>query len=151
MNVTSLTIDHWNKNFDEKEYGTVEEVSGLDGIVWNRPDHGLPALSEGDVPEHIALARFMMFARIIQAMKKDGELSYVTIGQPPEWVRCDIYLNNQKCDFVIAADALFGMVEHYAKDQNGKLITSKERGDFERTQISGNVKIVVNKNAKTFF
>lgn len=151
MDVRLLNIEYWNKTFDNKEIGTVEELKSPDGLIWNRPDGGIPMVVTDPVPQQITLARFLMLAGIIKLLKEIGELSFATVGHPEEWNRCSVYLNGSKQESVITADALLGTITFYMKDRNGTFITNPKGDEFEIGQISGMVSIVVNKNVQTFF
>ena len=148
-----LTIDSWNKNFDAKNYGTIEEITLPDGqgIQWNRPDGGMPMVAMNTTPEQIILARFLMFANIIGILQKQGELSFAKVGFPENWNRVTIYFNGRKESQVVSADALLGTVEFYMKNEHGKFKVLTGTDEFETVRVSGRVKIVVEEKPHTFF
>jgi hypothetical protein len=154
MSIGDLTIDTWNEGFDVLEMGTVEKLVLPDttGIVWNRPDGGMPMFIDDAAPEYITLARFLLFAGLIKAIELNGELSYAKVGGPPlNWKNAKVYLNGNDMENVVSADAILGTVEFHKKNKQGELLTNKEKGIIEMAKISGIVKIVPGEQPLTFF
>lgn len=152
IDTQQLNIEYWNNTFDIKEVGNVEDVKSPSGVMWHRPDGGMSMVVTDPLPQHITLARYLMLARVIKEMKQNNELSFVTVGYPVEqWRHCEVFLNNIKREGIITADALLGLITYYVKNQNNEFVINEKTGEFQIAQISGMVKIVVNKNAQTFF
>lgn len=153
MHPTILTIDYWNKTFLPSEMGSVEEMKVLDeqGIVWNRPDGGMPMAVIEFAPRYLTLARFHMYSQIIKILKAKGQLSFAKVGYPEEWNRVTINFNGRVIDNVVSADALLGIVEFNKKDAQGKVMTNEKGDEVLTIRVAGTVKILVNEKPQTFF
>ncbi len=154
LDTTKLTIDHWNKNFDIKEMGTVEKFYLLEdtGIKWNRPDDGMPMVITDKVPWHIILTRFLLFAGVIKGMQLNGEVTFAKVGGPPlNWNGLKVYFNDREMEKIIYADAILGVIEFYKKGSDGKPLTTEDGDSLVPVRLSGIVKIVDTGKPLTFF
>ncbi len=150
---TMLTIDYWNKTFLPSERGSVKEINILEeqGIIWNRPDFGMPMAITDPTPRFITLTRFYMYSQIIKILKASGQLSFAKVGYPKEWNRVTINFNGRIIDNVISADALLGIAEFNRKDSQGNYVVNEKGDEILTIRVAGTVKIFVNEKPQTFF
>lgn len=152
MDIPTLTVEYWNSHLKPEIYGTVEKeiINDVIGMKWNRVDKtAIPIVLTDAVPDYINLARLLLFAGISGYLKLSGELDYVEINKTPYWQKTIVYLNNNKQENVIAADALLGYVEYPCRNKSGKI--QFDNKGMKRTMVHGDVRIELQKTNQGFF
>lgn len=108
-------------------------------FVWSRPDHGPAIVDDLPIPLNIKILKMMLRAELIAALQECGHVSYVEVGYPENWQRCQVLRNGKPVEGVKKACAIANIC--FALD---------DRGD-ERTLSGLPIRIVVQPLQTSFF
>lgn len=142
----------WYKHKWNEKWGSIDTTNDYspNEIVWIRPDGAKPLIDGSDKYDNLKAARFALLGELIENLKSKSELSYVEVGYPDNWNKCIITVNGEKIEKLISADALLGIYEMYDRDKKGKLKLDENK-ELVVVQLSGYIKILVEKNRLSFF
>lgn len=150
--VKTLKKSSWIKTKWNKDWGKIIEL--LENIfLFKRSDGGPDLRFTTDKEDSSgAFIRIALIGKLINEMRNKNLVSYVKINETKDWNKCIVYINGEKIDEVISADAIFNTCEIFQRDKNRKLTLTPDKESFQTQTITGKV-VTITKETEplTFF